>query len=698
MERADLEQWKGREVARLLALVETERRYYQEIVASVPVGLLVLAADLAIVSANRATRKIFGLRSGDALRGRLDALLPGWVLDRVTAVLKSGVAQTDVLVESETDEKRRLRIAILPIRSWDDEAALEALLSIEDVSAIEQTPQLSLSLSPTSLGATSLSPTSLSPTSLSPTSASAPAPVPAAEVPEPKSEIAKAPGAEILNNLEAAVWTMDLPDRNFTFVSPYAEQLLGYPAEHWTTNAAFWTDRVHPADRDWVAQSYERAIESEAAHVCEFRAVASDSRIVWLRERARVVADSQGRPSHLVGVTMDVTERRLVEEQLTQAERVEAVSRLASRLAHDLNNMLMIMTGYGEELLNGLPQGSSLRADIQEVLTATERMTALTSQLLSFARRQAAPAGTVELETMLGTVQQYLRVLVGEQTELEVKLSPDSNVVKADSSQLEQIIAAIVERLRQIVQGKGRIRIETSRIDIREDLRRPDAPLQPGAYGVITICGTGRAFEGDLRSSLFESVLAGKEPTDDSASAVSRAYGTIRQWGGDIAVSNERYEGPVVSLFLSRVEETIERQPEPKVVETAPAEPASHLETILVVEDEAGIRALVRKILRRQGYEVLEASNGDEALAICREHPGPIELLITDVIMPEVGGRELVDRFHELRGAAKVLYVSGYTDDAAIYAGKFPPGTAYLQKPFTLGALLDKVKEVLGSS
>jgi CheY-like chemotaxis protein len=300
---------------------------------------------------------------------------------------------------------------------------------------------------------------------------------------------------------------------------------------------------------------------------------------------------------------------------------------------------------------------------------------------------------------MLATVQQYLRVLVGNETELEVKLSAETNVVKADGSQLEQIIAAIVDRLREAAQGKGRIRIETTRLDITEDLRRPDAPLQPGAYGVITIRGTGRAFEGDLRSSLFESVLPGKEPWDDSSTAISRAYGTIRQWGGDIAVSNDPVEGPVVRLLLARVEETIEKRPEPKeVVKAAPVEPTSHLETILVVEDEAGIRALVRKILRRQGYDVLEASNGDEALAICREHAGQIDLLITDVIMPEVGGRELVDRFHEMRRDAKVLYVSGYTDDATIYSGKYPPGTAFLQKPFTLGALLDKVKEVLGSS
>jgi two-component system, cell cycle sensor histidine kinase and response regulator CckA len=418
---------------------------------------------------------------------------------------------------------------------------------------------------------------------------------------------------------------------------------------------------------------------------------------VWLREMARVVAGPGGNSSRLVGVSMDVSERRLLEAQLTQAERVDAVSKLASRLAHDLNNMLMIMTGYGEELLSGLPQGSSLRSDVQEILTATERMTGLTSQLLSFARRQAAPAATVDLETLLGSVQQYLRVLVGEQTELEVKLSAASNVVRADPSQLEQITAAIVERLRQVLQDKGLIRIETSRLDIREDLRRPDAPLQPGSYGVITIRGA-EPFEGDLKSSLFESVLSGKDPTDDPASAVSRAYGTVRQWGGNLAVSNETCEGPAVSVFLARIGEIVEQPPEPKVVDAARAEPVVRLETILVVEDEAGIRALVRKILRRQGYEVLEAANGEEGLAISREHPGPIDLLITDVIMPEVGGRELVDRFHELRGTAKVLYVSGYTDDSSIYSGKYPPGTAFLQKPFTLGALLDKVKEVLRTS
>jgi PAS domain S-box-containing protein len=669
MERADLEQWKAREVARLLALVETERRYYQEIVASIPVGLVVLSPDLSIVSANRAVRKIFGLRSGEALRGRLQGLLPEWVLEQVPEVLKTGIPRINILVEPEKDDPRRLRIGILPIRNWDDEGA-EALLSIEDLSITEQAPQMALPL------------------------AVAPAAAPAQVAAAPA---AKEP-AEALENVSAVLWILELDTSRFTFVSPRAADLLGFPAEHWTTTASFWVDRVHPLDREWVLQSYQRAIEGGKSHVCEFRASTADGRVVWLRESSRVISDAEGRAQRLAGITTDVTERRLLQDQLVQAERVEAVSKLSARLAHDLNNMLMIVTGYAEELLNELPESSSSRGDVQEILTATERMSGLTSQLLAFARRPGAPSGAVELENLLGTVQQYLRVLLGEQIELELKLSRESNRVRADASQLEQIIAALVDRLREMAKGKGRIRIETSRYAITEDLRRPDAPLKPGFYGLITISGTGRPFEHEAKSSLFESVLPGKEPWDDSGSAVSRGYGTVRQWGGDIVVDSTAADGPVIRVFLPLLEEPVEKEIVPAPVEVAPVEAVPHLETILVVEDEPGIRALVRKILHRQGYEVIEAANGDQALAICREHPGSIHLLITDVIMPELGGRELVDRFHQMRPDAKVLYVSGYTDDTAIYSGNYPPGTAFLQKPFTLGALLDKVKDVLGSS
>jgi PAS domain S-box-containing protein len=634
MERADLEQWKAREVARLLALVETERRYYQEISASIPVGLLILSADFTIISANRAIRKIFGL-TASPLRARLDTLLPVWLLDRVAEVLNTGAPQTNILV-SEPKTGRRLRIGILAIRSWEDESALEALLSIEDLTGVE--PEA--------------------------------VPVPVVDATHPASDL--------IDKLNAVVWTLELASTSFLFVSRNAASLLGYPVQHWTGNPSFWTARVHAADRDWVTQSYRQAIQRGSRHACEFRAVTADGRIVWLRESARVLTDSEGRPRYLLGVTVDVTERKLLEDQLVQSERVQAVSKLAGRMAHDLNNMLMIVTGHSEELLNSLPANSPLRADVQEILNATERMSGLTSHLLAFTRKQTDLVSVVELEGVLRGLDQ--------RAGLQFKLSSRPNLVKANAERLNQIMVSLVERERQAT-------IETSSVEINEDLSQSGAPLQPGTYGVITITLSSRTAEAEAKSSWFENVLPGKDPSVDWAGAVTRAYGIVRQWGGDM-VASAGPSGVVLRLFLASVSAAEGIKSTPEVVS---AETGAHPETVLVVDDEPRIRALIHKILSRHGYEVIEAANGEEALAICREHPTRIDLLVTDVIMPRVGGPELVERLRQQGLDLKVLYVSGYTDDPNIYAGKFPPGTAFLEKPFTLHTLLDKVREVLKS-
>ncbi len=635
MERADLEQWKAREVARLLALVESERRYYQEIAASIPVGLLVLSPDFAILSANRAIRKIFGL-IGSPLRARLDTLLPAWVLDRVGEVLRTGAPQTNILLP-EPKTGRRLRIGILAIRSWDDESEHEALLSIEDLTGLEP-----------------------------------------GGVPVPVLDPTR-PAAELIDNLNAVVWTLELDSTRFLFVSRNAASLLGYPLQHWTGNPSFWTDRVYAGDRDWVTQSYRQAIQRGDRHACEFRAETADGRIVWLRESARLVTDSAGRPRYLLGVTVDITERRLLEDQLVQSERVQAVSKLAGRMAHDLNNMLMLVIGHSEELQTGLPANSPLRAEVQAILDATGRMTALASHLLAFTRRQVDAVSTVELETILRGLDQ--------RAGLQLKLSPRPNLVQANAERLQQMVTSLVEHERQAT-------IETSRIEINEDLRQPGAPLQPGAYGVIAITLSGRRMEGEAARSWFETLLPGKDSSDDWAAAVTRAYGIVRQWGGDMAASAAPVEGTVLRLFLSSPTASAGTKPVPEV---APVSTEAHLARVLVVDDEPGIRTLIYKILNRHGYEVIEAANGEEALAICREHPARIDLLITDVMMPRMGGPELVERLRQQGLDMKVLYVSGYTDDPKIYAGKFPPGTALLEKPFTLTALLDKVREVLGS-
>ena len=348
MERTDLDQWRAREVARLLALVETQRRYYQEIVASIPVGLMVLSSDLSILLANGAARKIFGLHTGDSPHRRMDTIFPTSLLDRIEEVLKTGVAATGVMMET-TRDKRRLRVGILAIRNWDEEAAQEALLTIEDLTSVE-VPTWLEAVPQAALPALVVEATLIEP---------AAPPTPTIEAPSAPRPAVSA--SEFVDNLDAIIWAAELPSMNFVFASPQAEKLLGFAPEHWTSHPSFWLDRVHNSDRDWVARSYQRAIESGAPHSCEFQAITAGGGSLWLREYSRLLPAAEGQPRYMIGVAVDVTERRMLEDQLVQAERVEAVSRLASRMAHDLNNTLMILTGYSEELLTALPAGSTMR-------------------------------------------------------------------------------------------------------------------------------------------------------------------------------------------------------------------------------------------------------------------------------------------------------------------------------------------------
>lgn len=673
MERVEIEQWKGREVARLLALVETERRYYQEIVASIPVGLLVLSFDLAIVSSNRAIRKIFGLRSGDPVRGRLETLLPASVIDKIKGVFaEGGEPISNLLVDHEG---RRLRIAVLPIKNGDDEGHYEALVTIEDLT-----------------GVSTVAPLPAAPQSL----------VTEAAAPASQQAPADSEAVELLQSLDAVIWAVDLPSMNFLFVTNTAEEVLGYNPDHWLNTPNFWSERIDPMDREAIVKSYQDAIEHGRRHNCEFRAQTADGRIVWLRETARILSGEEGQPKHLIGLTVDITERRQLEDEHVRAERMDAIGKLSARLSHDLNNMLMIVTGYGEELLHNIAKNDPVRSDVKEILSATERIGALTNDLLAFTRRQATPADTLDLSEMIGALEGTLRKTAGAGISIDIQNDPGLQA-KANRTQLEQFLISLATRAGASLRDGGKLAITLGETHIDEDLRRAEEVLGPGKYAVISLEDNGGVLSHQAQMALFESFLPTRELPGETSAIISRGYTFVRQWGGDIAVSSTP-AGTRISIFLpyaGHKEVVAAPQPEPPaakpVEEPAPApEAAPVLETILVVEDEAGIRALVRKILRRQGFTVLEASNGEEAVKTCQEHTGKIDLLITDVVMPKMGGRELVDSLKEHCQSMKVLYVSGYTDDSGIYAGDFAPGTAFLQKPFTLGSLLDKVKEVLG--
>ena len=648
MERADLEQWRAKDVARLLALVEGQRRYFQELIAALPVGVLVVSPGLDIVLANNSVRKILNLPKQGPFKLNLGRLLPAWVLARVEHVMKTGTADTGIAVESGASH--RLQIGIVAIQAWDEGAGREALLTIEE---FEATPGPSLRAEPV--------PVRIAAAGLSVT--------------------------ELLKDVSAVLWAVDASNMRPVLVSPRAEKLLGFPAEFWTSNPSFWTDRVHPADRERVLEFYQRAVRHGDESACEFRSVRADGEVIWLRETVRVLRDSSGRASYLAGVTMDVTERRMLEQQLVQEERIQAVQKLASRMAHDLNNMLMILEGNAEEVLNGLPVGSPVRGEVEAILAAAQRITGLTGHLLAFARRAPVAVEATELEPALSAFVAKLG--------LERRGSLVRARVSANAARLEQAVAAIVSALRKPGEAAPPVTIEASNVEIHEDLQRHNAPLQPGGYIAITISVPGGTAQDDFGAEVFERMLPGKPGVAEASPEVAQAYAVVRQWGGDIGLSAGVDEGTVFRIFLPRLSSGAgsEIAIAPPGGEKTPAQVA----TILIVEDEAGIRALVQKFLRKHGYEVLEASNGEEALRIVQGSRDPVDLLITDMIMPQMGGRELVNRLSGQGRELKILYISGYTDDSIVYAAELPTGSAFLQKPFTLSSLLERVRALLGS-
>lgn len=652
MERNDLEKLRARELAHLLALAEAERGYYQDVIAGLPVGLLALSTDLSIVSVNRSAREIFGLQGGDSFRCRFDGLMPASVVERVREVLATGNPQLGLLVFTDHNGGRHLRIGIQPIRHFGESEA-EALLTIEDVTDLRR------------LG-----------------SARANSESPA--------------GPELLDSLDAAVWVVEIPQMSFLFVNKAGQSLLGFDIEHWLGSGDFWKRRVHPADRDRVLQTYRAAAERPVVCgdriACEYRAVTSRENTIWVREMARMLNDSDGRPRYFTGVTIDITQRHRLEQQLVQSNRMDAMNKLARRLVHDLNNLLMIVTGYGEELLGSFPDGSPLRGDVQQILTAGERVGVLTNQLLTFTRQQQASPATIDLGGTLRNIEPNLRKALGDHIELKVELGQHRIAVKADLTHLQQVIVAFARRARGGMPGGGQLSIGIKSTTITEDWRRPDAPLRPGEYAVIVIEDDGPQYDSEVRAALFESFLPGHEQDQHVAPMLWQAYALARQWGGDISVEAAPIKGEVFQIFLPLIAESIQ-------VPVALVEPkaGARTEIVLVVDDEEGIRLLVGKILRRQGYKVLEAGDAQQAIELFRTHQGKVSLVIADVTMPGMDGPELVERLRKFQQEIQVLYISGYADDATLSLDELAPGEAFLRKPFTLGALQDKVKEMMAA-
>ena len=401
------------------------------------------------------------------------------------------------------------------------------------------------------------------------------------------------------------------------------------------------------------------------------------------------IPDRSGRTAFLGGIGIDITERRQLEEQLRQSQKMEAIGRLAGGVAHDFNNLLTIISGYGRMVLDDLGPRHRLRPRVEEVLNAADRAAILTSQLLAFSRRQVVQPKVLALNHVISNLEKMLRRVIGEYIELRTILSPSLDQVKADAGQLEQVIMNLSVNARDAMPEGGTLTIETSNVTWRKETEPAEAAARP--YVRLSVRDTGVGMDGATRSHLFEPFFTTKDRGKGTGLGLSTVYGIVKQHGGEIRVESQPGLGTNFEIYLPVAEETASMEP---VLQDA-AVAAKGTETVLLVEDEIGVRQLARAILKHHGYRVLEAADAREAIRLAQQARGPIHVLLTDVIMPLMSGRELVEQIKALRKDIRVIYMSGYTDDVLAYRGDLGADINFLQKPFAPEALAKKVREAL---
>jgi PAS domain S-box-containing protein len=674
--------WRQQQRAHLLrAQMEQERAlsnlrgYAEKIVASVPSGLLLLSGDLVVLSVNPSFLESFRLRKEDVVGQPLAEVARAEpLLRRAREVLQTGVAQRDILFDLFLIPRRETRPVLITMTgipmSGDEPARL--LLIVQDLSEEERL--------------------------------------------QAARRASEERFRDLVQGLDAIVWEADAHTFRFSFVSQRAETILGFPVSQWLGTADFFVSRIHPDDRVRAMRTCREAIDRGVDHELEYRALRSDGREVWLRDIVHVVPSPQGRPAQLRGLTVDLTERKNAEEalketedQLRQAQKMDAIGKLAGGIAHDFNNLLMVIRGEADLILRRLDGTSPLCQNAEGIREASDQAASLTRQLLAFSRKQVLAPAVVDLNTVVAGIQQMLRRLITETIHLETITAPNLGLVKADPGQLEQMILNLAVNARDAMPDGGRLTIATSNVEM-DVITAQQRGVAPGAYVVLEVSDTGVGIDSETQKHLFEPFFTTKDQGKGTGLGLSTVYGIVRQSGGHIRLDSEPAKGATFRVYLPRVEQSqpalargVSGEPEGAAVAREEVrggertEARRRRETVLLVEDAKRVRQVVREILEMNGYEVLEARHGAEALKLSARHQGPIQLMVTDVVMPEMSGRELAQRLMPLRPDMRVLYMSGYTDDAIVRHGVLDSGIAFIAKPFTPDSLAAKVRDVLDS-
>ncbi|TAJ10171.1 MAG: response regulator [Nitrospirae bacterium] len=468
----------------------------------------------------------------------------------------------------------------------------------------------------------------------------------------------------------------------------------GMPGRVWTTAQPLWIPDVI-ADSNFPRAPFAKQEGLHAA--CGFPIVSGDKVIGVLEFFSREIREPDRDLLQMLHAIVtqigQFGERTLLAAQLRQAQKMEAIGLLAGGIAHDFNNLLTVINGYSDLTLESLAPDDRNRGSIDQIKKAGKRAAALTSQLLAFSRKQILQLKVVELSQLVRNIEPMLRRLISEDIQLTTTFAADLGTVKVDSGQIDQVLMNLVVNARDAMPKGGRISIQTANIELEEGAVRKQISVPAGSYVTLAVSDTGTGMTPEVQARIFEPFFTTKQPGKGTGLGLPMVFGIVKQSGGHVLVSSEPGRGTTFTLYFPLARDSVERDERARTQ----VEALGGSETLLVVEDDDSVRTFTCQVLRGQGYRVLEAKDGHHALLLCEQHKDPIHLVVTDVVMPDMSGREVADRLTPCRPETKVLYLSGYTDDTIVHHGVLDPAIAFLHKPFTPDVLLRKVREVLAT-
>jgi two-component system, cell cycle sensor histidine kinase and response regulator CckA len=492
----------------------------------------------------------------------------------------------------------------------------------------------------------------------------------------------------LVERMPDVVWTAT-SDRSITRTTDNIVRMLGYTsAEIHAMDVTARNTLIHPDDRSHVLERARELMLNATAFDIEYRTRHKAGHYVWVRNRGFRSYQRDG-VRYSEGILSDINERKVLEESLHQAQRMEAIGQLTGGIAHDFNNILAAILANSHFLIEALAEDDVRRQDAEEIRQAAERAASLTRQLLAFSRRQVLEPAIVDLNTTVAGIEKMLCRLIGEDVSLKVSPGTDLGTVRVDVGQIEQVIMNLAVNARDAMPKGGLLSIETSNVELGAEYAAGHPPVEPGNYVTLTVTDTGLGMDAETKRRLFEPFFTTKELGKGTGLGLSTCYGIVKQSGGHIWVYSELGRGTVFKIYLPRVDGVVEVQGQRPT-----ATRLNGSETVLLVEDDERVRSALTRMLERHGYRTLLASDGAEAMTIAETHPDPIDLVLTDVVMPRSSGPEVAEFICRHRGS-KVLFMSGYTEHAALHSGEMLQGQAFIQKPFSPSALIAKLREVL---